>query len=58
MAKKKLMAKPSPRASFSVRLDEDERAALADAAAAEERQAASLARLFIREGRKARGFLK
>jgi len=40
------------------RLGEDERAALAEAAAAEERQAASLARLFIREGLKARGLLK
>jgi hypothetical protein len=58
MANKKPMTKPSPRASFSIRLGEDERAALAEAAAAEERQAASLARLFIREGLKAKGYLK
>ena len=48
----------APRASFSVRLDETERAALAGAAANEQRESATLARLIIREGLKARGFLK
>jgi hypothetical protein len=46
------------RSSFSVRLDETERAALAGAAENEQREAATLARLIIREGLKARGFLK
>jgi hypothetical protein len=39
-------------------LDEEERSALAGAAENEQREAASLARLLIREGLKARGFLK
>lgn len=46
------------RASFSVRLDETERAALGDAAENEQREAAALARIILREGLKARGFLK
>ena len=41
-----------------MRLDEEERSALAGAAENEQREAATLARLLIREGLKARGFLK
>jgi hypothetical protein len=59
MAKAKPKGKgKAPRTSFSVRLDEEERSALAGAAENEQREAASLARLIIREGLKARGFLK
>jgi hypothetical protein len=59
MAKAKPKGKvKAPRASFSVRLDEEERSALAGAAENEQRESATLARLLIREGLKARGFLK
>lgn len=47
-----------PPYSFSVRLDADVRAALDAAAAAEDRQDARLARILIREGLRARGYLK
>jgi predicted transcriptional regulator len=58
MAKQKPKAAAGHGLSFSVRLDVAERRALAEAAKAEDRPLAYLARQFIRDALKAKGFLK
>ena len=58
MAKVKPKPKAAIKASFSVRFDAPERAALAAAAKAEDRPEAYVVRQFVRDGLKAKGFLK
>jgi hypothetical protein len=54
----KAVPKKTTKAPFNVRLDSDERAALEAAGMAEDRPAAYVARRFIVEGLKEKGFLK
>jgi hypothetical protein len=57
------MAKPqtkpkTTRASFSVRLNDEEKSALAEAAQSDNREVASLARIILCDWLRAKGFLK